>query len=123
MVMEHGVYEGRRGSRRLKAIEKHKEKLLAEFKTSYDDSREMIYMRENVRWEGVAELLFIMARRNVHFRWNGLRDYGFLSLCMKWIEKEPQAMTPKAAEEMIRSILPEEMWQALSEELEALELI
>ena len=67
-------------------------------------------------------ILFAMAMRDVHFAWNGLRDYGFLRLCKKWIEeKEETVMTPEAVMAMIKTILPEEMCKTLDEELVDLE--
>ena len=123
MASEQGFYDGRRGHRRLKAIEKQTEKVLNEFTTGYEDSPELRFLQDEIRWEGTSQLLFAMARRNVHFEWNGIRDYGFIRLCAKWIEEEGVAtMTPKAAADMTRSILPEEMCRELGEELSALEI-
>lgn len=123
MASEQGFYDGRRGYKRLKAIEKQTEKVLGEFKTEYEDSPEMKFLQGEIRWEGTSQLLLVMARRNVHFEWNGIRDYGFIRLCAKWIKEEGlTAMTPKAAAAMIRSILPEEMCRELGEELSALEI-
>lgn len=121
--MEQGLFEGRRGSKRLKAIERQLEKVLSEFENDYENTPEMHFLQENIRWEGTAELIFAMAMRNVHFTWDGVRDYGFLRLCMRWIEEENiNIMTPKAVATMTRSILPESMCQELGEELSALEI-
>lgn len=121
--MEQGLFEGRRGSKRLKAIEKQLEKVLEEFSTDYENSSEMHFLKEEIKWEGTAELVFVMAMRNVHFEWNGLRDLGFLRLCKKWIEGgKLQTLTSKDAAAMVKSVLPEEMCQELSEELSALEI-
>lgn len=121
--MEQGLFEGRRGSKRLKAIERRLEKVLSEFENDYENTPEMHFLQENVRWEGTAELIFAMAMRNVHFTWDGVRDYGFLRLCMSWIEEENiNTMTPKSVATMTRSILPESMCQELGEELSALEI-
>lgn len=121
--MEQGLFEGRRGSKRLKAIERQLEKVLSEFENDYENTPEMHFLQENIRWEGTAELIFAMAMRNVHFAWDGVRDYGFLRLCMRWIEEENiNTMTPKAVATMTRSILPESMCQELGEELSALEI-
>lgn len=121
--MEQGLFEGRRGSKRLKAIERQLEKVLSEFENDYENTPEMHFLQENIRWEGTAELIFAMAMRNVHFTWDGVRDYGFLRLCMRWIEEENiNTMTPKAVATMTRSILPESMCQELGEELSALEI-
>lgn len=121
--MEQGLFEGRRGSKRLKAIERQLEKVLSEFENDYENTPEMHFLQENIRWEGTAELIFAMAMRNVHFAWDGVRDYGFLRLCMRWIEEENiNIMTPKAVATMTRSILPESMCQELGEELSALEI-
>ena len=126
MGIEQGIFEGRRGQKRLKLIEKQKETVLGEFTTEYENSEEMRFLREDVRWEGTAELMMAMAMRNVHFAWNGLRDLGFLKLCMKWIGEEGKltdaagikTMTPKDAETMIRDILPEAMWEELNDEIQ-----
>lgn len=121
--MEQGLFEGRRGSKRLKAIERQLEKVLSEFENDYENTPEMHFLQENIRWEGTAELIFAMAMRNVHFTWDGVRDYGFLRLCMRWIEEENiNIMTPKSVATMTRSILPESMCQELGEELSALEI-
>lgn len=123
MAIEQSIFDGRRGQKKLKLIEKQKEKVLGEFNTEYENSQEMHFLREAIRWEGAAELVYVMAMRNVHFAWNGLRDYGFLRLCKKWIEeKNLQVLTSKDAAAMIKSVLPEEMCQELSEELSAMEI-
>ena len=121
--MEQGIFDIRRGSKRLKAIEKQKQQIYGEFQNAYEDSQEMKFLKEAVRWEGTAELLFAMAIRNVHFAWKGLRDYGFLRLCKKWIEENDETvMTPEAVMAMTKTILPEEMCKTLEEELADLEI-
>lgn len=123
MAIEQGIFEGRRGQKRLKLIEKQKESILEEFTTEYENSKEMRFLREEVSWEGTAELMMAMAMRNVHFEWNGLRDLGFLRLCASWIkENKAEAMTAKDTETMIRGVLPEAMWVELNEEISALEI-
>lgn len=123
MAVEQGLFDGRRGQKRLKLIEKHKAKVLEEFTTEYENSQEMRFLHEEIRWEGTAELMFAIAMRNVHFAWKELRDYGFLRLCRSWIKDNGlETVTPKDAEAMIRSILPEAMWDEIDEELSALEI-
>ena len=41
MAVEQGIFDGRRGQKRLKLIEKHKVKILSEFTTEYENSQEM----------------------------------------------------------------------------------
>ena len=123
MAVEQGIFDGRRGQKRLKLIEKYKVKILSEFTTEYENSQEMRFLREEIRWEGMAELMLVLAMRNVNFAWNGLRDHGFLRLCKRWVEKSGlETVTTKDAEVMIKSILPERMWDELDEELSALEI-
>lgn len=123
MAVEQGIFDGRRGQKRLKLIERHKAKVLGEFTTEYENSHEMRFLREEIRWEGTAELMLAIAMRNVNFAWNGLRDYGFLRLCKSWIKENGiETVTSKDAETMIRRILPEAMWDELNEELSALEI-
>lgn len=122
--MEQNVYEGRRGHKRLKAIERQIRRIESEISNDYEDTAEMVFLNEEIRWEGVAGLIFVMAFRKVHFMWNGLRDYGYIRLCKKWIKQHRiQAMTSADATEMVKSILTEEMCMELSEELDALEMI
>ena len=98
-------------------------KILSEFTTEYENSQEMRFLREEIRWEGMAELMLVLAMRNVNFAWNGLRDHGFLRLCKRWVEESGlETVTTKDTEVMIKSILPERMWDELDEELSALEI-
>ena len=123
MAVEQGIFDGRRGQKRLKLIEKHKVKILGEFTTEYENSQEMRFLRDEIRWEGMAELMLVLAMRNVNFAWNGLRDHGFLRLCKRWVEESGlETVTTKDTEVMIKSILPERMWDELDEELSALEI-
>lgn len=122
-MAEQGFFDGIRGHKRVKTVEKQIEKVNGEFQTRYGETQEMIYLEEEIQWEGTAKLIFVMAQRNVHFTWNGLRDYGFIRLCRKWIAEHGQRMmTPKATVAMVRSILPAAMCEELGEELSALEL-
>lgn len=123
MAIEQSIFDGRRGQKRLKLIERQKEKVLGEFTTEYENSQEMRFLRQDICWEGTAELTLVMAMRNVHFAWDGLRDLGFLRLCKRWIEEsELEAVTPKDAEAMIRNVLPEAMWDEINQEISALEI-
>ena len=122
--MEQNFYDGLRVHRRVKSLEKQIERICEEFDTQYADTPEMVFLEEAVQWEGPSKLIFLMAQRNVHFAWNGLRDYGFIRLCKKWItDNEITALSPKAAGTMIRSILPIQMCEELGDEITALEII
>lgn len=123
MAMEQNLYEGRKGQRRLRAIDRQIQIVKSEIQHDYEDTPEMIFLEETVKWEGTGKLIFMMAFRKVHFMWNGLRDYGFIRLCTKWIEERGlRTMTSSDATEMARSILTEEMCLELSEELSSLEI-
>ncbi len=122
--MEQNFYDGLRGHRRVKTLEKHIERISEEFATQYADTPEMVFLEESIQWEGPSKLIFLMAQRNVHFAWNGLRDYGFIRLCKKWIiDNEITVLSAKAAGTMIRSILPVQMCEDLGDEITALEII
>lgn len=122
MSAEQNVYEGRKGQRRLKAIEKHINRVNDEFDHNYTDSPEMKYLEEELSWQGMSRLIFAMAQRNVHFKWSGMRDYGYIRLC-KWLDgNELKVVTDDAATAMIRDILPVEMCADLSDELIALQI-
>ncbi len=123
MSMEQNLYEGRKGQKRLKAIEKQIRRINEEFEHNYANAPEMIYLEEEVRWEGTSKLIFSIAQRNVNFKWNGLRDYGFIRLCRRWLaENGIQIMTPETTSDMMGNILPEKMCAEMEEELTALEL-
>ena len=123
MAIEQSFYEGRKGQKRYKVIEKHIEKIRSEIQNEYEDSPEMVFLEEQVRWEGTAMLVFYMAFRKVHFMWNGLRDYGYLRLCCRWIrENNLETVESSDAAAMVKSIITREMCMELSEELDALEL-
>lgn len=123
MPMEKGFYDGRRGQKRLRAIEKQISKVSGEFDNIYIDSPEMNFLNEEIKWEGTARLVFILAMRNVNYLWNGTRDYGFIRLCSRWIrEKDLTAMTQDDTEEMLKGILPLKMYEDLDEQLAAFEL-
>ena len=123
MAVEQSMYEGRKGQKRLKAIEKQISRLEEEFDHNYTDSPEMRYMDEELEWVGTSRLIFVMAQRSVHFKWNGMRDYGYIRLCRRWIDgNELKVITADATAAMIRDILPEEMCSQLSDELAALEI-
>lgn len=123
MPVEKNLYEGRKGQKRLRTIEKQIKRVNEEFEHDYADTQEMIYLEDGIRWEPMARLMFAMAQRNVNFRWNGLRDYGFIRLCRKWLEeKGVTEMYPDATVNMLKSILPVRMCSDLSEEVSALEL-
>jgi len=123
VAIEQNLYEGRKGQRRLKAIDRQIQIIKSEIQNDYEDTPEMIYLDEIVKWEGTGRLIFMMAFRKVHFMWNGLRDYGFIRLCKQWIEgSNLKTITSAEVVEMTRSILTEEMCYELSEELSALEI-
>lgn len=123
MAAEQGFLGGIRGHKRTKTVEKQIEKVSGEFQTQYGSVPEMLYLEQELRWEGSSKLIFLMAQRNVHFTWNGLRDYGFIRLCRKWAAGNGvKTMDAAAATSMIRSILPIAMCEELGEELAALEI-
>lgn len=123
MPVEKSQYEGRKGQKRLKAIEKYLKRVNEEFEHNYTNTQEMIYLEDGIRWEPMARLMFAMAQRNVNFRWNGLRDYGFIRLCKTWLEENGKTeMYPDATVSMLKSILPVRMCSDLSEEVSALEI-
>lgn len=119
-----GVYEGRKGQKRLRAIEKQIVSVREEFDNRYADSPEMKYLSSQIQWVGTAGLILIMAQRDVNFKWNGLMDYGFIRLCKRWLEEHGlQSVTSEETADMMRDILPEEMCSELSDELAALEIV
>lgn len=124
MAAETVSYGSRREQKRLKSIEKRIAAVEEEFDNRYREFPEMLFMEETIIWEGPAKLIFVMAMRDVSFRWNGMRDYGFIRLCRKWTdEKKLDRLGVDEAKEMVKSILPSDMWIQLEEELAATELL
>lgn len=123
MPVEQNPYEGRKGQKRLKAIEKQIERINEEFDHHYDDSPEMIYLMDEIRWDGISRLIFTMALRDVDFKWKGLRDYGFIRLCRSWLMKcGITVVTEDIVTDMITDILPSGMCSELKDELLSLEI-
>lgn len=123
MSAEQNVYEGRKGQRRLKAIEKQLNRVNEEFDHNYADSPEMRYLEEEMNWHGTSKLIFTIAQRNVHFKWSGMRDYGYIRLCKRWLDgNELKTVTADAAAAMIGDILPAEMRADISDELVAMQI-
>ena len=120
--MDEELYRGRKGQRRLRAIEKHIDRIREEFDISYESAPEMIFLADEAQWEGTGKLIFTMAQRNVSYRWNSMMDYGFIRLCFKWIKEKNVVMDAENTARMIRDILPEKMCGELSEELSAIEI-
>ena len=107
-----------------KLIEKNIQRTNEEFDHNCEESPEMIYLDRQIKWEGTARLIFTLAQRDVNFRWNGLRDYGYIRLCCKWIDGNGlTTVTADAADAMMRDILPADMCSALDDELAALEIL
>lgn len=124
MPMEQqGFYDGRKGQKRLKAIEKQIEKVNAEFDSRYKEVPEMQFLKNEIAWEGTAGLIFVMAQRDVNYKWNGLRDYGFIRACRQWVlDNHVKELTSQAVVTMIKAVLPAKMCTELSEELAALDI-
>ena len=123
MSEERSAYEGRKGQKRLKAIEKHIKSIEEEFEDRYAESEELRFLREEVSWTGMAGLVFVLARRDVNFRWQGMMDYGYLRLCRKWLQdRGVRTVDTEQAVDMMKDVLPDDMCFELREELAALEI-
>lgn len=123
MSEEKGLYEGRKGQKRLKTIEKQIQRTNEEFDHNCEESPEMIYLNEQIRWEGTSRLIFTLAQRDVNFRWKGLRDLGYIRLCCRWIDGNGlTTVTEEAASAMVNDILPAEMCSTLDDELAAMNI-
>lgn len=127
MASETGLYEGRKGQKRLKAIERQINSVNEEFDHRYADSPEMRYLSGEsgqIRWIGMAGLIFAMAQRDVSFKWSGMMDYGFIRLCAKWLDdRDIDTVTEETAVAMMKDILPEELCSELRDEIAALEIL
>lgn len=124
MTAEHGIYEGRKGQKRLKAIEKQIASVNEEFDHRYAESREMKRLSGQVEWVGTAGLVFSLAQRDVNFKWNGMMDYGFIRLCDKWLAgRGISFVDADTALQMMGDILPAEMSAELRDELAAIEIV
>ena len=123
MPKEQNLYEGRRGQKRLRTIERHIQRINGEFEHNYEDTAEMSYLRDEAGWEGTSRLVFTIAQRNVHFQWSGLRDYGFIRLCRQCMAgRRIDVMDEQTVCDMLADILPAGMAGEVTEELAALEI-
>ncbi|MDO4393907.1 MAG: hypothetical protein Q4C80_05785 [Bacillota bacterium] len=120
---EAKLSKSRKGRKKLEALENQIERVAGEFDNRYMHTREMKYLKENIRWSRTSKLVFLLGQRTVYFRWKGLRDYGFIRECAQWLEvrgiDEP---SPEQVIDMMDAVLPDELCERLSEELKTLEL-
>ena len=123
MVNEAEMFKGRKGRKKLEALDQQIQRISEEFENRYMHTREMKYISENVSWSRTSRLVFLMGQRLVYHRWRGLRDYGFIRLCAQWLEtnriSEP---TPEQVVDMMEDVLPEDLSRKLAEELKNVEL-
>ncbi|MBQ0078474.1 MAG: hypothetical protein KBS66_01100 [Eubacterium sp.] len=124
MVNEAEMFKGRKGRKKLEALEQQIKKISDEFDNKYMHTREMKYLNEDIKWTKVSRLVFLMGERLVYFRYKGLRDYGFIRECAQWLESnritQPE---PEQVIQMLESVLPEELCIRLSEDLKTVEFI
>lgn len=123
MFNTDNFYKGRKGQQRLKAIQKETAKINGEIQHSYANTPEMIYLENDIIWDAISKLIFLMAQKSVQFKWKGVRDYGFIRLCTRWImENKISTLTPEIATAMMEDVLPSKMYSQLIDELDALEI-
>ena len=121
---EAELAKSRKGRKKLEALEKQRERVSGEFDNRYLHTREMKYLKENIKWSRTSKLVFLLGQKTVYFRWKGLRDYGFIRECAQWLESHGRdEPTPEQVIDMMNAVLPDELCAKLSEELKTLELV
>lgn len=124
MVNEAEMFKGRKGRKKLEALEQQIAKISDEFDNRYKDTREMKYLADEIKWLKTSYLVFLMGQKLVYFRWKGLRDYGFIRLCARWLaDREITEPSPEQVVDMMEDVLPDELCRKLSEQLKTVEFI
>ena len=124
MVSEAEMFKGRKGKKKLEALEQQIATISDEFDNRYKDTREMKYLSDEIRWMKTSYLVFLMGQKLVYFKWKGLRDYGFIRLCAQWLASrgitEP---APEQVVDMMQDVLPDDLCDKLSEQLQTVEFM
>lgn len=124
MVNEAEMFKGRKGRKKLEALEQQINKISDEFDNRYEDTREMKFLKEDIKWLKTSYLVFLMGQKLVYFKWKGLRDYGFIRLCAQWLaDKGIEEPAPEQVVDMLRDVLPDDLCGKLSEQLKTVEFI
>lgn len=124
MVSEAEMFKGRKGRKKLEALEQQITKISEEFDNRYKDTREMKYLSDDIKWLKTSYLVFLMGQKLVYFKWKGLRDYGFIRLCAQWLaNREIKEPTPEQVVDMMQDVLPDDLCEKLSEQLKTVEFI
>lgn len=124
MVNEAELFKGRRGKKKLEALEQQISKIQEEFDNKYEDTREMKYLNDSIKWRKTSYLVFLMGQRLVYFRWKGTRDYGFIRLAAQWlVDHGITEPSPEQVVDMLQEILPDDLCEKLSEQLKTVEFI
>ena len=124
MVNEAELFKGRKGRKRLEAIEQQISKITEEFDNKYENTREMKFLKDDIKWLKTSYLVFLMGQKLVYFKWKGLRDYGFIRLCAQWLsDRGIDEPSPELVVDMLRDVLPDDLCEKLGAQLKSVEFI
>ena len=106
-------YKGRKGRKKLQAINDEIDRLRAETGHRYDDYEEMKVI-ESTLPDPELRLYFMKYYRDLDQLWGGVETYGFLRLCGKWIrQKQIEEFEQPEIDEMLENLLPSWEWSQL----------
>lgn len=111
--MEDNRFKGRKGKKRLREINEHIEQMLGETEERYVRSGEMQAILEAIT-DPEVKLYFVTAYHQLYRKWHGMKIYGLLRLCRRWMNaKKITELRKSDVETMLEDILPSEDLQAV----------
>ena len=117
--MNSDQFKGRKGQKRLRELNERIDRILGETNERYQSSDEMSFILRSMP-DPMVRLWFVSAYRVLDRHWGGIKDYGFLRLCQRWIQrKRLEEMSRPEAETMLSTILPAHEMQKVRERLAA----
>lgn len=110
-------YKGRKGRKKLQAIEEEIERLHKETGGRYDDYEELKLV-ESMLPDPEVRLYFLKYYSDLDRMWGGVETYGFLRLCGKWIRhNNVSELSQPDVDAMLESLLPSQEWEQLTQPL------
>ena len=105
--MDDNRFKGRKGQKRLREINADIDRRLGETEQRYLQTEEMQAIMA-VLGDVLVKQYFVTAYHALVRSWHGMKTYGFLRLCRRWIAaKKITELTRSDVDGMLQDILPQ----------------
>ena len=112
-MKDQSIYKGRKGRKLPLEINSRADQLKSTVDPLYADSKELAFIEEYLK-DPLDRLHFMEVFRDLDQMWNGILNYGFLRLCVKWLRvRKPETLTGAEADLMLRDILTSEEYNKI----------